>query len=240
MDKDFSELDLQLVMYDFNDTEEEREDNIVAGVAIRAEDAEAFAADVERLAVEKYGGATFAGLLDEDMNDDSMIAAQQRKDAERNEALLAEAERVLDEGLPEEAPKRRPMPSIKGKTLEQVKGEYEEATRRWEELQADPEGYGESELRERLLDYVDAGLCVDMAMRRTSTRWIRRRAPRCSSSSRRTRTSRRTIGSTCCSEASRRRRSDHSQCPPDSTRSQWPVASWWTVSWPTTTSRTSE
>lgn len=166
MGKDFSELDLQLVMYDFNDTEEEREDNVVAGVAIRAEDAEAFAADVERLAVEKYGGATFAGLLDEDLNDDSMVAAQQRKDAARNEALLAEAERVLDAGLPEEAQKRRPMPSVKGKTLEQVKMEYEEATRRWEELQADPEGYGESELRERLLDYVDAGLCVDMAMRR--------------------------------------------------------------------------
>lgn len=166
MGKDFSELDLQLVMYDFNDTEEEREDNVVAGVAICAEDAEAFAADVERLAVEKYGGATFAGLLDEDLNDDSMVAAQQRKDAARNEALLAEAERVLDAGLPEEAQERRPMPSVKGKTLEQVKMEYEEATRRWEELQADPEGYGEFELRERLLDYVDAGLCVDMAMRR--------------------------------------------------------------------------
>ena len=64
MSRDFSELDLQLVMYDFNDTEDEREDNVVAGVAIRAEDAEAFAADVEKLAVEKYGGATFAGLLD--------------------------------------------------------------------------------------------------------------------------------------------------------------------------------
>ena len=53
MDMDFSELDLQLVMYDFNDTEEERGDNVIAGVAIRSEDAEAFAADVERLAVEK-------------------------------------------------------------------------------------------------------------------------------------------------------------------------------------------
>ena len=58
MSRDFSELDLQLVMYDFSDTEDEREDNVVAGVAIRAEDAEAFAADVEKLAVEKYGGAT--------------------------------------------------------------------------------------------------------------------------------------------------------------------------------------
>lgn len=165
MDMDFSELDLQLVMYDFNDTEEEREGNVIAGVAIRSEDAEAFAADVERLAVEKYGGATFAGLLEEDFDDESMAAAWRRKDAERNAALLDEAERVLAAGMPEET-KRRPRPSIKDKTYEQVEEEYAKAQKRWDELQANHDGYSQSEARERLLDFVDAGLCVDMAMRR--------------------------------------------------------------------------
>ena len=165
MSRDFSELDLQLVMHDFNDTEEERADNVIAGVAIRSEDAEAFAADVERLAVEKYGGATFAGLLDEDLSDESMAAAWRRKDAERNAALLEEAERAMAAGMPEER-KARPKPSIKGKTDEQVEEEYERARKRWEELQADPDGFSTDEARERLMDFVDAGLCVDMAMRR--------------------------------------------------------------------------
>ena len=165
MDMNFSELDLQLAMYDFNDTEEERGDNVIAGVAIRSEDAEAFAADVERLAVEKYGGATFAGLLEEDFDDESMAAAWRRKDAERNAALLDEAERVLAAGMPE-VTKRRPRPSIKGKTYEQVEEEYAKAQKRWDELQANHDGYSQSEARERLLDFVDAGLCVDMAMRR--------------------------------------------------------------------------
>ncbi|MBR0405281.1 MAG: hypothetical protein IJI68_08795, partial [Eggerthellaceae bacterium] len=95
MGKEFSELDLQLVMYDFNDTDEERDDNVIAGVAISAEDAEAFAADVERLAVEKYSGATFADLLDGDHGDESMSASRQRSDAKRKAALLAEAERAM-------------------------------------------------------------------------------------------------------------------------------------------------
>lgn len=165
MSRDFSELDLQLVMFDFNDTEEEREDNVVAGVAIRAEDAEAFAADAERLAVEKYGGATFNGLLEEDLGDESMMAAQRRRDAKRREDLLAEAERAMATGMPAE-PKRRPRPSIKGKTLEQVQEDYDRAQKRWDELQADPDGFSPDEARERLMNFVDAGLCVDMAMRR--------------------------------------------------------------------------
>ena len=165
MSRDFSELDLQLVMFDFNDTEEEREDNVVAGVAIRAEDAEAFAADVERLAVEKYGGATFNSLLEEDLGDESMMAAQRRRDARRREDLLAEAERAMASGMPAE-PKRRPKPSIKGKTLEQVQEDYDRAQKRWDELQADSDGFSPDAARERLMDFVDAGLCVDMAMRR--------------------------------------------------------------------------
>lgn len=165
MDIDYSKLDLQLVMFDFNDTEDERDDNVIAGVAIRSEDMEAFAADVERLAVEKYGGATFSGLLEEDLGDESMAAAQQRRDAKRSEDLLAEAERAMASSIPEE-PKRRPKPSIKGKTLEDVQEEYDIAKRRWDELQADPDGFSAEESRDRLMDFVDAGICVDMAMRR--------------------------------------------------------------------------
>ena len=165
MSRDYSELNLQLVMYDFNDAEDERDDNLIAGVAIRAEDAEAFAADVERLAVEKYGGATFADLLDGDVDDESIAAAWRRKDVERNAALLEEAERVMAAGMPKEA-KRRPRPSIKGKTFKQVEDEYTRAQKRWEELQANPDGYSLDEFHERLLDFTDAGLCVDMAMRR--------------------------------------------------------------------------
>ena len=75
MDRNFSELDLRLVMFDLSETEGEHDDNVVAGVAIRASDAEAFAADVERLAVENYGGVTFAELIEEDHGDESMTAA---------------------------------------------------------------------------------------------------------------------------------------------------------------------
>ena len=45
-----------------------------------------------------------------------MAAAWRRKDAERNAALLDEAEKVLATGMPEET-KRRPRPSIKGKWI---------------------------------------------------------------------------------------------------------------------------
>ena len=165
MTREFSELDLQLVMFDFNDTEDERDDNVIAGVAIRAEDVEAFAADVERLAMEKYNGASFEVLLDEDYGDESMTAASRLRSAKRNADLLAEAERAIAAGIPEE-PKRRSKPSIKGKTLEEVEEEYARAQARWEELQADPDGFSVDEARERLLVFVDAGLCVDMAMRR--------------------------------------------------------------------------
>ena len=144
---------------------EERGDNVIAGVAISAEDAEAFAADVERLAVEKYGGATFADLLDGDHGDESMSASRQRSDAKRKAALLAEAERAMSAGMPK-GTRRRPMPSIEGKTYEQVEEEYARAKERWDELQANPDDYSYDEARECLLDFVDAGLFVGMAMRR--------------------------------------------------------------------------
>lgn len=131
MDRNFSELDLQLVMFDLSEIGEERDDNVVAGVAIRESDAEAFAVDVERLAVENYGGATFAELIEEDHGDESMTAAFRRKAAERNAELVAAAERAMAEGMPE-TPKRHPMPAIDGKTYEEIASEYTQAERRWE------------------------------------------------------------------------------------------------------------
>ena len=59
-----------------------------------------------------------------------------------------------------------PLSVANPKTYEQVEEEYAKAQKRWEELQADPDSYGLDDFHERLLDFVDAGLCVDMAMRR--------------------------------------------------------------------------
>lgn len=152
-------------MYDFNNTAEERSNNVIARVAIRTEEAGAFAADVERLTLEKYDGARFANLLDEDYGNESMAASRQRSDAKRNAALLAEAESAMSADMPKET-QRRPMPSIEGKTYEQVEKEYTQAKKGWDELQANPDDYGSEETRERLMDFVDAGLCLDMVMRR--------------------------------------------------------------------------
>lgn len=91
--KDYSKLNKQLVMIDMY---EDREDcDIVAGVAIPSELADEFAAEVERLAVEKYGGATFAELLEYDEDDESMEAATKKNFAEQVERVLATAERII-------------------------------------------------------------------------------------------------------------------------------------------------
>ena len=165
MSIDFSELDLQLALFDFYDTEDERESNVIAGVAIRHEDASAFAADVERLAVEKYGGATFCGLLEEDLEDESMAAAQQYKDAQRSAEVVAGAERAMAAGMPRISAKR-PEPSIEGKSFEQIEREYAEARNKWTEFQADPNSFDASEARARLMDLAQAGQRADMAIQR--------------------------------------------------------------------------
>lgn len=91
--KDYSKLDKQFVMIDMH---EDREDgDIIVGVAIPAEFADEFAAEVERLAVEKYGGATFAELLEYDEDDESMGAAIQKNFANQVERVLATAEKIM-------------------------------------------------------------------------------------------------------------------------------------------------
>ena len=74
--KDYSKPNKQFIMIDMYDDSEDCE--VQAGVAIPAEHAEAFIAEVERIAVEKFGGATFSELLDCDENDESMDASSEK------------------------------------------------------------------------------------------------------------------------------------------------------------------
>ena len=83
--RDLSELNKMLILIDNFDEPEDPE--VLAGVALNIEDLEPFIADVEKLAMEKYGGRTFAQLLDEDI-DDTVI------DAAGNERLSGQLEDV--------------------------------------------------------------------------------------------------------------------------------------------------
>ena len=81
------------------DMYEDREDcDIVAGVAIPSEFAEEFAAEVERLAVEKFGGATFGELLEHDEEDASMAASSRKNFEEQVSRVIAAAERIVGNG----------------------------------------------------------------------------------------------------------------------------------------------
>lgn len=94
--KDYSKLDKQFVVIDMY---EDREDcDIVAGVAIPSEFAEEFAAEVERLAVEKFGGATFGELLEHDEEDASMTASSRKNFEEQVGRVIAAAERIVRSG----------------------------------------------------------------------------------------------------------------------------------------------
>ena len=74
--KDYSKLKKQFVLIDMYD---DREDfDVAAGVAIPAEGAEEFARAVEELAVERFGGASFSELLDNDLDDASMDASAKK------------------------------------------------------------------------------------------------------------------------------------------------------------------
>lgn len=81
------------------DMYEDREDcDVVAGVAIPAECMDDFAAAVQRLAVEEFGGATFSELLDFDENDESMDAAVKQNFNEQVGRVIAATERIMREG----------------------------------------------------------------------------------------------------------------------------------------------
>ena len=82
MNKQFVPID----MYD------DREDyDVVAGVAVPAECAEEFA-------VERFGGASFSELLDNDLDDASMSASAKKNFEDQVGRVLAAAERIMGNG----------------------------------------------------------------------------------------------------------------------------------------------
>ena len=96
MKKDYSELDRQVILIDMY--EDMEDPDILAGIAIASEDLEAFLRDVRELACTKYGGATFAELLDEDLDDESMDASSKRNFRDRVDALIELAEQIMAKG----------------------------------------------------------------------------------------------------------------------------------------------
>ena len=94
--KDYSKLNNQFVLIDMY---EDREDyDVAAGVAIPAECAEEFARAVEELAVERFGGASFSELLDNDLDDASMDASSKKNFSDQLGRVIAAAERIMREG----------------------------------------------------------------------------------------------------------------------------------------------
>ena len=94
--KDYSMLNKQFVLIDMHD---DREDcDVAAGVAIPAECADEFAKAVEELAVEKFGGASFSELLDNDLDDASMSASAKKNFEDQAGRVLAAAERIMRNG----------------------------------------------------------------------------------------------------------------------------------------------
>ena len=95
--KDYSKLDKQFVLVDMYEDPEDFE--VAAGVAIPAEKAKEFAAAVEQLAVERFGGASFSELLDCDLDDASMSASAKKSFQNRVSQMIAAAERVMKDGI---------------------------------------------------------------------------------------------------------------------------------------------
>lgn len=94
--KDYSKLNKQFVLIDMCD---DREDyDVVAGVAVPAECANEFARAVEELAVERFGGASFSELLDNDLDDASMSASAKKNFKDQADRVLAAAERIMGSG----------------------------------------------------------------------------------------------------------------------------------------------
>jgi hypothetical protein len=93
----FERLNKLLIVTDSLDDPEDPD--IQVGVAINVDDMDDFLRDVEKLAVEKYGGATFEELVYEDENDsvtDRAIAQSRKESADR---LVSEAEEITKKAL---------------------------------------------------------------------------------------------------------------------------------------------
>lgn len=90
------QLNKQFILIDVH---EDREDyDVAAGVAIPAECADEFARAVEELAVERFGGASFSELLDNDLDDASMSASAKKNFEDQVDRVLAAAERIMGNG----------------------------------------------------------------------------------------------------------------------------------------------
>lgn len=94
--RDCSQLNKQLKLVDIYADEEDLE--VLAGVAIRAEDVDAFAEAVEKLAVEQFGGATFSELVDNGEADMVITASIKQSNKEDSDSLIAAAERIMRNG----------------------------------------------------------------------------------------------------------------------------------------------
>lgn len=94
--KDYSKLNRQFVLIDIHDDCEDYDVAVI--VAIPAECADEFARDVEELAVEKFGGASFSELLDNDLDDASMSASAKKNFGDQAGRVLAAAERIIRNG----------------------------------------------------------------------------------------------------------------------------------------------
>lgn len=102
----FERLNKLLIVTDpFDDPEDP---DIQAGVAINVDDMEDFLRDVGKLAVEKYGGATFEDLYYEDENDSvtDRAIAQSRKEAVGR--VVNEAEEITKKALGKRGVARMP------------------------------------------------------------------------------------------------------------------------------------
>lgn len=94
--KDLTELNKMLIMTDLFDDPDDGPVQI--GVAINADDLDAFIKDVEDLAVEKYGGKRFGDLLDDDPEDITNTAAQRQYFVEQFERVMEQANEALNGG----------------------------------------------------------------------------------------------------------------------------------------------
>lgn len=102
----FERLNKLLIVTDLFDDPEDPD--TLAGVAINVDDMDDFIRDVEKLAVEKYGGATFPELLDEDIDDtvNDRAIAQSRK--EMIEHVVEAAESITKQALGKRGIVRKP------------------------------------------------------------------------------------------------------------------------------------
>lgn len=70
---------------------------ILSGVAIPTEGCEEFAEVVEKLAVERFEGATFRELLDNDLGDETARASDAQCARERIDAMMEVATQILED-----------------------------------------------------------------------------------------------------------------------------------------------